>query len=121
MKNGFRVRIDVPGGAQAVGKQYTLSRFFDTTYEYLQQAPYAYLEAMGRAGSADTFKSRTGNPPSPWIGGGSAQQCLAETQQFYKSQKGNERFRQDLDKRKNVRFGVLITYPLQETGKKGST
>lgn len=76
---------------------------------------------MGRAGSADTFKARNEKPPSPWIGPGSAQQCLVETQQFYKSQKGNERFRQDLVKRKNVRFGVLITYPLQDPGKNGST
>lgn len=120
-KNGFRARIDAPGGAQVVGKQYTLARFFDTKYEYLQQAPYAYLEAIGRTGSADTSRARTEKPPSPWIGAGSAQQCLVETQQFYKSQKGNERFRQDLEKRKNVRFGVLITYPLQDTGKKGST
>lgn len=119
--NGFRARIDAPGGAKAIGKQFTLSRFFDTKNEYLQQAPYAYLEAMGRTGSADTFKDRTDKPPSPWIGDASAQQCLVETQQYFKSQKGTEVFLQDLEKRKNVRFGVLITYPLQDPRKKDTT
>ncbi|KAJ4387545.1 hypothetical protein N0V93_008140 [Gnomoniopsis smithogilvyi] len=118
-KNDFRCQITHPGGPKAIGKEYTLSRFFDTKFEYLQQAPFAYLDAMGRADStrANSVKDRRERPPSPWIGDGSAQQCLVETRQFYKSQKGNEDFLQPLEKRAKVRFGVLIPYLLKDDGK----
>lgn len=75
---------------------------------------------MGRADitRADISKERRDRPPSPWVGDGSAQQCLIETGQFYKSLKGNEEFRQELEKRVKVRFGVLIPYLLKGKDKK---
>ncbi|KAJ4421914.1 hypothetical protein N0V82_003411 [Gnomoniopsis sp. IMI 355080] len=115
-KNDFRARIEHSVDPIAAKKQYTLARFFDTKYEYLQQAPLKFLEPMGRADSAkaETVKGRTKKPPSPWIGDGSAWQCMDETRRFYKSQKGNESFLQPAEKRRKVRFGLLIPYSLEE-------
>lgn len=50
---------------------------------------------------------------SPWDGPGSVMECLTETMERYKGRIDPREFRQPLEKRKKVRFAVVIRRPLE--------
>lgn len=82
-----------------MAQNYDLARFFDTKTEYLQQAPPAYL------------------PPellmeSPFVGKDSPRSCVVKASRHFKNKDGSEEFHTSLQRRQQVKFGVLIPYEL---------
>lgn len=76
-------------------RSYSLSRFFDLKYEYLQHLPPMYSPVLMHQ--------------SPFHGA-RGRELIGKIRSVYTSKVLDEPFQNSLEQRKNVRFGILIPF-----------
>ncbi|KAL1866851.1 hypothetical protein Daus18300_006554 [Diaporthe australafricana] len=95
---------------------FELAHFYDTKKEYLQQCPKGYLKFL-------PTRLRTGKLVKSFATIGNCllldamakpRDCLVKVMGTYRSMLGSETFRNSLEQRKKVKFGILLAYNLNE-------
>ncbi|KAF3763319.1 hypothetical protein M406DRAFT_331847 [Cryphonectria parasitica EP155] len=89
-------RTRISGHGKTVGP-FKLSQFFDTKYEYIQQAPPKLMPLV---------RTR-----SPFYGPGSARDCLIKAWDIYKGTTGDEEFRTPQEQRDQSKIGYNLRDP----------
>lgn len=85
------------------GGTFELSHFFDAKNEYIQHCPVAFFnDIINKVG------------PSPILRPGGARELLVNAVKLYRGRIYNEVFRNTQEMRDNVKFGLLLEYPLNE-------
>lgn len=73
-------------------------------YEYIQLCPPKYQKLL-----PDDLRNHKALPLEAMDEGG-ARECLIKVMEFYKGLRGNETFKNSLEDRKAVKFGILLAY-----------
>ncbi|KAI3399136.1 hypothetical protein diail_7715 [Diaporthe ilicicola] len=93
---------------------FKLAHFYDTKKEYLQLCPKSFVEFLPRALSKPLPQRLRSNRLDPPEAMGKPHECLVKVMETYKSKRGTETFRNSLEQRKKVKFGILLAYDLKE-------
>lgn len=81
------------------GGTFKVSHFFDTKKEYIQHCPLGLFSSIAK------------NPAdSPILGPNGPRECLVKARRIYRGQAQWEVFKNSEEKRRRVKFGLLIGY-----------
>ncbi|KKY32747.1 hypothetical protein UCDDA912_g07283 [Diaporthe ampelina] len=103
-----RLGYKLQSSKDAASAPFELKRFYDMKNEYIQLCPPAYLQFLPKD------LREHGALPLEAIDIGGARECLIKVMEFYKGLRGNDIFKNSLEDRKEVKFGILFAYKIEE-------
>lgn len=83
---------------------FELKRFYDTKYEYIQLCPESFFPFL-----PSKLRLSKAVPLDAVVEGG-PRECLTKVRDVYKGKIGNETFKNSVEERKKVKFGILFAY-----------
>lgn len=94
-------RYSLPKPDDRGGATFELSHFFDMKKEYIQHCPPGFLNGLDKMFAESPILLKHG-----------PRDCLLKAKKIYLGDLLDEEFKNSQEKRKQVKFGLLLDYPL---------